>query len=648
MIGLLPRREKTGPRERSAADGYRDAYRVVVAGLAEAAAALVAENVAVPPLEGKLLRPLVAYGLVPPALRSEIDGRFWHGALAVQMAHEASLLHDDILDGADVRRGMRTLQAEHGEGAALVLGDQYLTGSYRAASGTDSAPFVDSFIRAVERTVAGEVAQAKSAGRHVSAGEYRDMLRGKSGELFGAAATLWGILRATDEVGGRRRFGLELGTLYQQVDDLLDYCPEAATGKPPLQDYRQRKWTFVLEHAAVTSFDLPVETVLDRVFLPLDGGLSAARRALAELSDRRGEVLEAAHRLSPGDRLLTHIVDAWLEAAEAGVAAQERRMLGAARLPQSTGARSATPDGSNAVGTAHVRALANGIGGPDDWGSYFARHARTFHLAARLFPAEPRGLVTGVYAYCRFTDDLVDTERGGSDRAARGAALGAWRTLSLHALQGSATGIPLLDEVLGASRRRGVDPSYVEALLDGMEADLGATRYDDWDALDRYAFQVAGSVGGWITQLFGMRDAELLEHAHALGRAMQLTNIARDVGEDWRRGRLYLPASVLAHHGLSSNDIGQLVSAPGRMPASYRAVIEQVVEHAEHWYHIAWPGIRALPGWYRRPVAAAAEAYRGIHREIRRQEWDNLHRRARTTLPRKLVLAAAGLARGGL
>jgi phytoene synthase len=155
-------------------------------------------------------------------------------------------------------------------------------------------------------------------------------------------------------------------------------------------------------------------------------------------------------------------------------------------------------------------------------------------------------------------------------------------------------------------------------------------------------------VGGWITQLLGIGEQELLERAHALGQAMQLTNIARDVGEDWRRGRLYLPTSVLARHGMSPDDLGRLVSTPGPMPAPYRAAIEEVLEHAEHAYRAAWPGIRALPGWYRRPVAAAAEAYRGIHREIRRQGWDNLHRRARTTLPRKLLLATTGLARGGL
>ena len=101
--------------------------------LRSAALRLAATGVAVPPLRGKLLRPHVALALVPPALRPQLDDRFWFGALALQMVHEASLLHDDILDDAAERRGQATLVAEGGIAAALVMGDHYLTGAYRAA-----------------------------------------------------------------------------------------------------------------------------------------------------------------------------------------------------------------------------------------------------------------------------------------------------------------------------------------------------------------------------------------------------------------------------------------------------------------------------------------------------------------------------------
>ena len=112
-------------------------------GLEVAAAELRERGVPVPALEGKVLRPLVAYALVPPELRQELDSRFWAGALAVQMVHEASLLHDDILDHASERRGRETLVSRQGVGPALVLGDHYHSWAYRAAAAASATAFLD-------------------------------------------------------------------------------------------------------------------------------------------------------------------------------------------------------------------------------------------------------------------------------------------------------------------------------------------------------------------------------------------------------------------------------------------------------------------------------------------------------------------------
>ncbi|MGD8321524.1 MAG: polyprenyl synthetase family protein, partial [Gemmatimonadota bacterium] len=180
-------------------------------GLEEAAERLRGLGVAVPPVEGKLLRPLVAYALVPPERRGALDARFWCGALAVQMVHEASLLHDDILDEAGERRGEETLVARAGVGPALVLGDHYLTGAYRAAAETEAPGFLACFIRAVERTVAGEIAQERNAGQRLDMGAYLDVVRGKSGELFGAAACLGGAVIGSDDLVERVELGRELG-----------------------------------------------------------------------------------------------------------------------------------------------------------------------------------------------------------------------------------------------------------------------------------------------------------------------------------------------------------------------------------------------------------------------------------------------------
>lgn len=606
-----------------------------LAALAEAADRLRAEGVPVPTMEGKLLRPLVAYALVPPTLRGSLDHRFWLGALAVQMVHEASLLHDDILDDAAERRGEVTLAASKGVGPALVLGDHYLTGAYRAAAMAEAPAFLNCFIRAVERTVAGEVAQERAAGRRLARQEYHAIVTGKSGELFGAATCLGGALAGLDDHAERVALGREVGALYQQVDDLLDYCPVADTGKPPLQDYRQGKWTWMLELAGMDGFDRDAEDVLVALFRQRGGVPSPARRALGELRTRRDELVRRALVLSPGDEVVAGVLDAWVDAAAKGVEAQESAV-----------ARSLVPLVFSRPGReAEVVSAARAVGGPEAWPAYFGRHARTFRFAARLFPREPAARVAGVYAYCRFTDDLVDDPSDGAGPDIVEERLAVWRELSHQAFHGSATGIPLLDTVMGESGARGVSWRYPEALLHGVGMDLTRSHYPGWSELEEYTFGVAGAVGGWITQLFGMDDESLLRQAHALGHGMQLTNILRDVGEDWRRGRVYLPLTVLQAHGLSAECLGIFMAGPAPVPAAYRRVVDEVMDRAEAYYEEAWPGIQTLPGWYRRPVAVAAQAYRGIHREIRRNAYDNLRLRARTSLSTKVALAAGALVR---
>jgi phytoene synthase len=610
-------------------------------GLHGAARALAGEGLAVPPLEGKLLRPLVAYALVPPALRPRLDRRFWMGALAVQMIHEASLVHDDILDGASERRGSRTLVAARGLGPALVLGDHYLTGAYRAAAGTASADFLDIFIRAVERTVAGEVAQGRSAGRRLEPSTYLDIVTGKSGELFGAATALGGALLGIGGLPERVALGRELGALYQRVDDLLDYCAAAATGKPPLQDFRQAKWTWVLDLARVASFeDLDEVAVLDRIFLPRDGGPSPARRALNTLQSTRDDLVMRAAELAPGDGLTAGVLDGWLAAAREGVRDQERalaaRAVAGADPPPSHGA-------AGASARADVISLASRVGAPAEWSDYFRGHARTFHFASRLFPADASRSIEGVYAFCRFTDDLVDAPHDGADRSVLLERLGAWEQLVRIGLGGRRTGVPLVDEVIGRSLRHGVDPAYPLALVRGVRTDLVVDAYRDLAELEGYTFGVAASVGGWITQLFGIREPELLERAHALGHAMQLTNILRDVGEDLARGRLYVPETLLQAHGITRERLTELQASDEPVPDDVAALMEELMALADARYEAAWPGIRALPAWFRRPVAVAAEGYRAIHDAVRRNGYDTLRKRASTGFSTKLARASRGL-----
>lgn len=619
-------------------------------GLASAAGRMSALDVPVPELEGKLLRPLFALAMVPRHRWAGLDHRFWNGALAIQMVHEASLIHDDVVDGADARRGRPTFAAMHGIGPAVVLGDHYLTGAYRAAARTGSFEFLERFTEAVERTVAGEIMQGRATGELMEIDAYDAAITAKSGELFGIAGLLGALTAGLGDAAARYELGRHFGNLYQRIDDLLDYCPEADTGKPPLQDYHQRKWSWVLDLAAVASFELDDEAVVEAVFSPGPARPSAARRALEVLNDRQRRTQRKARELGVCEETFDRLVSQCMDAAVRGVERQEcaTRSERAVRLVDRT-----TAGGADASGTEErsareveertIRRLAAELGGRERWGAYFGEHARTFHLAARLFPPLEAGLVTGLYAYCRFTDDLVDDPADEPTRAQLDLRLDAWRELSMAAWSGETTGVPIIDAVVPEAVARGVDRLYPQALLDGVGMDLRPRAYENWADLERYTFGVAGAVGGWMTQLFGIVDAELLERAHGLGHAMQLTNIARDVGEDWRRGRLYLPIQLLDAHGLTCEDLEAMIHQGAPITEAYRSAVRELLARADAYYEIAWPGIRELPDFFRRPAAAAASAYRGIHREIRRNGYDNLNHRAHTSLARKVVLAGAGI-----
>ncbi|HEV3049834.1 MAG TPA: polyprenyl synthetase family protein, partial [Longimicrobium sp.] len=230
-----------------------DALAEVREGLARAADRAAAAGMPRPACDGQLLRPLLAYAAASSSAQW-VRTEFWCGALAVQLAHEASLVHDDIVDGAGTRRGAPTVAAAKGIGPALVLGDHLLASAYRMAAATGSLAFADLFARAVERTIAGEVAQGRAAGRRLSWDEYREVALGKAGELMGCAVALPAVLQGRADADHCFELGRRMGLLYQMLDDILDYCPGADTGKPALGDYAQGRWTWLLDELADAEF----------------------------------------------------------------------------------------------------------------------------------------------------------------------------------------------------------------------------------------------------------------------------------------------------------------------------------------------------------------------------------------------------------
>jgi phytoene synthase len=646
----------------------RDEVDPVSRGLSRAALHLAERGLPEIPVGGKLLRPRVAWASMPPARRGEAGRPFWFGALAVQAVHEASLLHDDIIDEAATRRGRPSGVERDGVGVALVRGDHLLTAAYRAAAAARTPAFLGLFIEAVEQTVAGEKAQGAARGARLSPDEYESMVRGKSGELFGCVTALPTCLREDDsgDVERARETGLRLGALYQRIDDLLDYAPAVASGKPALRDYRRRHWTWVAEMADLPGFDLPDDRVVEAVFRPRAEG-SPARRCLERLDTLAAEI-EALHgELTPGDRGLPCLVAQWVEAAREGVRIQEaewsssgsgpatgRRRAGSARVPAVATARAPSVQGvPDAEAEARVAARARDLGGPEAWPAYFGRHSRSFRFAAWLFPREVRATVAGIYAYCRFTDDLADEDDGAPVEVKR-RRMAAWGRLSRRAYGDPTTGVPLLDRVMGEMGRARVPFDYVEDLLAGVTTDLGPVELETLPELELYTYRVASVVGGWIAEHMGVRDPAVLERAFDMGHAMQLTNILRDVGEDWRRGRLYLPRELMAAHGVTREMVAEVaagtvpprsVRAGAAVPGPYVDLMDALMGIAERHYDRAFQALPALPPYARRAVAVAAGVYGGIHDEIRRNGFDNGTRRAYTRPFRKLSLGVRSLVR---
>jgi phytoene synthase len=280
-------------------------------------------------------------------------------------------------------------------------------------------------------------------------------------------------------------------------------------------------------------------------------------------------------------------------------------------------------------------------------GAYMAHHSRSFRFAALTLPTASRVRIERVYAWCRHTDNIVDVPSTAPNISADDIdrELDAWLAKSRAAFNGAVTGDRLTDAVMTDLRESGGSFDFPEALVRGVRSDLRFSFFETSDDLRAYTYDVAAVVGLWLSALFGVRDPAMLERAAALGHAMQLTNILRDVGEDLASGRIYLPLERLRARGVSLFDLYAMRSRRWPITTAYREVIEDLISRADADYALAWEAIPELPAEFARCVAVAASIYAGIHDEIRANGYDNFNRRARTSFPKKLKLAARGLQR---
>jgi phytoene synthase len=265
------------------------------------------------------------------------------------------------------------------------------------------------------------------------------------------------------------------------------------------------------------------------------------------------------------------------------------------------------------------------------------RRSRSFYVASRLLPRDVRAAAVTTYAFCRGADDDVDETETGAAALARHRATRA-RLARLYA--GEPVGGPVDRAFAWVARTYGIPRAEPEALLDGMAQDLGTVQIADERDLLLYGYRAAGVVGLMMARIMGRSDREALRRAIDLGIAMQLTNIARDVGEDAGRGRVYLPKSWLVAAGSSPDEVLRGAPAPGVLAATRR-----VLALAERYYASGIDGIRLLPARCRPSILTAALLYREIGRLVLARGGDGVTARARVPRRRKLALGLGALVR---
>jgi phytoene synthase len=251
-------------------------------------------------------------------------------------------------------------------------------------------------------------------------------------------------------------------------------------------------------------------------------------------------------------------------------------------------------------------------------------HGRTFYFASHFLPPRRRDAISAAYAYCRIADDIVDrAPRTGM--AAASAALDRWEgelDAPMH---------PVAVAFTVARERYAIPCQAARDLIAGVRMDLDPPRYETWDDLRLYCYRVAGTVGLMAAPVFGCREDEALAQAVDLGIAMQLTNILRDVGEDARAGRLYLPLEDLAAFGCDPERIVE-----GRPEGRFTGLMRFEIARARALYASGLRGVPALIPAGQVTTLAAAHLYAKILNRIEEQGYDVFSRRAYVSHPRKL------------
>jgi len=267
-----------------------------------------------------------------------------------------------------------------------------------------------------------------------------------------------------------------------------------------------------------------------------------------------------------------------------------------------------------------------------------ARSGSSFYYAFLFLPPERRRAITALYAFCREVDDVVDEC---SDPQVARIKLAWWRT-ELDRMFDGAPEHPVTRALAPHLQAYGITRERLHAVIRGMEMDLEQSRYLDWPGLRTYCWHAAGVVGELSAGVFGYTDPRTLVYAEKLGLAFQLTNIIRDVGDDARRGRIYLPIDELQRFDVKAADV-----LNARHSERFEALMRFQAERARALYREAVLNLPEADRRAQRPGLMMAAIYHALLEEIERERWQVLDQRISLTPVRKLWLAWKTWVSGG-
>ncbi len=258
----------------------------------------------------------------------------------------------------------------------------------------------------------------------------------------------------------------------------------------------------------------------------------------------------------------------------------------------------------------------------------------SFYYAFLFLPPRRRAAITAFYAFCREVDDVVDEI---ADPTVAATKLHWWRTEVEQAFNGRPTH-PVMKALMPLADGFGITSQHLQSVIDGCQMDLEQTRFLDFAGLQRYCHLVAGVVGEVAANIFGSTQPQTTAYAHQLGQALQLTNIIRDVGDDARRGRIYLPVADLQRFGVKAHELLKR-DAPWGYSDRFQALMKFQAERAHATYDAALALLPAVDRVAQKPGLMMANIYRALLRDIEAQGFQVLHQRTSVTPLRKLWIA---------